>query len=26
MDNQDVGDPFQAENIDSAKAQAYGSF
>ena len=26
MDNQDVADPFQAENIDSARAQAYGSF
>ena len=26
MDNQDVGDPFQAENIDSTKAQAHGSF
>ena len=26
MDNQDVADPFQAEKIDSAKAQAYGSF
>jgi ketosteroid isomerase-like protein len=26
MDNQDVADPFQAENIDSAKVQAYGSF
>jgi ketosteroid isomerase-like protein len=26
MDNQDVPDPFQAENIDSARAQAYGSF
>jgi ketosteroid isomerase-like protein len=26
MDNQDVADPFQAEKIDSTKAQAYGSF
>lgn len=26
MDNQDVADPFPAENIDSARAQAYGSF
>ena len=26
MDNRDVADPFRAENIDSAKAQAYGSF
>ena len=26
IDNQDVADPFQAENIDSAKVQAYGSF
>jgi ketosteroid isomerase-like protein len=26
MDNHDVADPFQTENIDSAKAQAYGSF
>ena len=26
MDNQDVADPFQAENIDSAKAQAHGRF
>lgn len=26
MDNQDVGDPFQAEKTDSTKAQAYGSF
>jgi hypothetical protein len=26
IDNQDVADPLQAEDIDSAKAEAYGSF
>ena len=26
MDNQDVADAFQAENVDSAKAQTHGSF